>query len=79
METERQRPPMTDRDTIVKVLRHLAGGWVGSRADQSWLRRAADEVEQTSPSDMATCPLCEEVACDEDCPMEPHRWDVYWH
>lgn len=73
------RPPTTDRSTIVKVLRHLASGWVESVDDQDWLAEAADEIEHRDPATMMTCPLCQEVACDEGCPMEPHRWDYYTH
>ena len=73
------RPPMTNLGTIVKVLRHLASGWVESRSDQAWLREVADEIEDRAPGEMTTCPLCQEVACDSGCPMEPHRWDHYTH
>ena len=78
-ENNMPRPAMTDLDTIVKVLLHLANGWVESRSDQDWLREVADEIGHLEPSEMCTCPLCQEVACDGGCPMEPHRWDYYLH
>jgi hypothetical protein len=73
------RPALTDLTTIVKVLRHLANGWVESVSDQEWLWEAADEIEHRDLASLMTCPLCQEVACDENCPMEPHRWDFYLH
>lgn len=71
--------PVDDRGTIVKVLRHLAGGWVDSRSDQEWLSEVADEIEHRDPADLMTCPLCQEVACDSTCPMRPHRSGHYSH
>ena len=81
------RPPMTDLATISKTLRFVAS-WIVPPDDvhdqlnhyvqTSHLIRAAKAIEGGRTSDLdVTCPLCQEVACDEGCPMAPHRWDYY--
>lgn len=36
------------------------------------LRQVADDVAHARPND-GTCPVCEEVTCDEGCPFEGTR------
>lgn len=63
---------MTDLHTVVSTLRFLAGGgWVESRSDQEWFIEVADDIERGNLE--GTCPLCQEVECDEGCPVSPHR------
>jgi hypothetical protein len=51
--------------TIVNTLREV--GWL-----HPTLYEIADEVERWEPGD-ACCPLCEEMTCDEGCPMAEAR------
>lgn len=37
------------------------------------LRSIADQVELLSSGDDMCCPMCEETACDEDCPLAAVR------
>lgn len=68
-------PPKTDLDTIVKTLRFLAAGWLETDGDRQWVTEVADEIE-AGRLDTGVCPLCQEVECDEDCPLELHRWEA---
>ena len=45
--------------------------------DEDGLRRLADAVENTDPSTWHCCPLCQEVACDDDCPLAEIRRPLY--
>lgn len=64
------------RQVIAHTLRQVAG-WgssiiIGSELDKldtDELYRLADEVEHGDPADWWCCPLCEEVTCDDDCPL----------
>ena len=67
---------MTDRDVavraVVETLRHVAST---DTDDALGLRVLADLVEAGAPrmDDMACCPLCAEVVCDDDCPLRHWR------
>jgi hypothetical protein len=66
---------------LAGALRFLANGWVGTRDPDSldwdenarYLLAAADELEHTAPGDWICCPMCQEVLCDEGCPVLPMR------
>lgn len=67
-------PRETERiATVVTTLRFLASGWVAGEDDQKWLAETADHIEQTTPDDWWTCPLCEESVCDDHCPLAAVR------
>ena len=83
------RPPMTDLGTISKTLRFVAS-WIVAPNDEHDERSHYDQIRHlisaaeaieagdTKQFDVC-CPLCQEVACDTGCPMEPHRWPYYTH
>lgn len=57
------------------ALRYVAGlTHARGREDEAreWYEIAA-EVEQHDYSDSWCCPLCEEMTCDNGCPLEPLR------
>lgn len=47
------------------------GGTVESTCDE--LLEIARQVEQLDVADDFCCPVCEEVTCDDGCPLEPVR------
>lgn len=59
------------RQAIVETLRSV--GWVGVNDGDPWMYETADVIEQGSPEDWDCCPLCEEVTCDDGCPVKPIR------
>lgn len=62
---------------IVATLRHVAA--IDFHADQEWAQMwydAATNVELAG-ADRDVCPVCEEVACDDDCPLAPYRDEDY--
>ena len=66
---------------VVETLRFCADGWVNDADidggdNQRWLRKTADEIETTDPAAWWCCPLCQEVECDDNCPLLPVRRDV---
>lgn len=66
---------MTERqDAVAKTLRYVAS--VSDEAQARWMYDLAEEVENSKPSDWWACPVCEEVICDEGCPLEPLRRDA---
>lgn len=60
--------------TIVATLRQVAG-WIQD-PDATMLRETAETLERwdwTEEWDALCCPMCEEVKCDEDCPLAEVR------
>lgn len=64
---------MTDLPTVIATLRFLTGGWLQSDDDTAHYRGVADQLERLDPDDWGACPLCQEVDCDDGCPIAPHR------
>ena len=61
--------------TSVGALRHAAS-WLSNDEDRQTVNDVAAAVEAAEPTDESLgdlCPVCEEVLCDEDCPLEPVR------
>lgn len=56
---------------VAETLRFLADGWVRDEDDQRWLRDVAEQIERELTPDC--CPLCEEIVCDDHCPLAPVR------
>lgn len=56
--------------TVAATLRIVMEWYSGEQRDM--LREAADEVEQNWDTG-GTCPVCEEMTCDEGCPLEHLR------
>lgn len=52
---------------VVQTLREAAG-WLG-RGEEPILREAADDIEQADLAELACCPFCSEVICDDGCPL----------
>lgn len=65
------------RAPIVQTLRFLAGGWIRDDAghdNQQWLTDVADQIERDpDPANWDCCPICEEVTCDNGCPLSEVR------
>jgi len=64
------------RAAVAATLRQVAGwGLVWEHDGQPARDDLCDiamQVERMEPGDMC-CPVCEEVTCDEDCPLAGHR------
>lgn len=65
------------RTTVAATLRTIAGWGLAfqstpDRPAQGELRSIADQVDDLR-ADEACCPVCEEVTCDEDCPLASVR------
>jgi hypothetical protein len=59
---------------VVATLRY-ASNWLDNEAESQMLLDTADHIEQHG-SDLPgslSCPMCEEVRCDEDCPLASIR------
>lgn len=67
--------PASERAAIVKdTLRFLASGLPFlDEDDRRWLADVAEQMEHQDPAEATCCPLCEEVRCDDGCPLEPLR------
>ncbi|MGZ4530752.1 MAG: hypothetical protein ACXVXP_00200 [Mycobacteriaceae bacterium] len=65
---------MSEQDPrpIVAETMRVVAFWVADEADRDPILDAAKKVEWMQRDD-ACCALCEEVTCDEDCPMETWR------
>ena len=68
VEVERLRDP---RPVIIQTLRAAAQWFPGTRA-AGILMWVADDVERGGDVTMR-CPVCEEVVCGDDCPLEGFR------
>lgn len=55
--------------TVVRTLRQVAE-WMPMSAEE--LQETADVVERWSVGDLC-CPMCEEVECDDGCPLAEIR------
>jgi hypothetical protein len=73
----------TERGAIVALLRYQASRWPGcvyevgqSEPIGRELAAIADAVEVGTGWDC--CPICEEVTCDESCPLREHRQGMYF-
>ena len=53
------------------TLRKIADGFEAWTPDD--LYQVADEVAAGHITDWTSCPVCEEIECDEDCPLAPIR------
>ena len=65
-----------DVAAVVATLRQIAHWGVARPVDdQEWLELAGqvEQVDLTAEADSFSCPMCEEVMCDEDCPLWPAR------
>lgn len=60
-------------NAIVETLRFLSDGCMTDPADNRWLGERADEIESDDWRHRASCPLCSEIRCDDNCPMLPIR------
>jgi hypothetical protein len=67
-------PQQPDLDPIVRAtgatFRYLAQ-WFGDEEQRAALLEMAEAAEHLD--DDMTCPVCEEMTCDEGCPLEPVR------
>lgn len=68
-----------ERAAIVATIKTLrfAATWLNDD-DRDTLRQAAEQVELVADggddlSGEVCCPVCEEVACDDDCPLDGLR------
>jgi len=63
------------RPTAAATLRQIAGWGVYDCGGESWQKEfygLAKQVETLDPEEVG-CPMCEEVTCDEDCPLHGFR------
>lgn len=61
---------MTTENAVALTLR-MASEWIADEGDRTLLIEAAANVAN---SDMSwVCPMCEEVACDDHCPLAEIR------
>ncbi len=58
-------------ETVVRTLRQVAG-WMPMSLEE--LHETADSVERLG-ADPLCCPMCEEIECDDDCPLARIRAD----
>jgi hypothetical protein len=61
--------------TTARALR-CAASWLSNDKDRATVNEVAHSVETAEPTDESlgdVCPVCEEVLCDDDCPLEPVR------
>ena len=62
---------MTTEQTITRTLRTVSE-WLTNEGDKIMLLEVAANVE--SSTDMSwVCPVCEEIVCDDGCPLEEVR------
>lgn len=63
-----------DQALIAVTIRKIATHWCGEdEALQADLYGLSDEVERENLADSMCCPICQEVTCDEDCPLAGRR------
>jgi hypothetical protein len=56
-----------------RTLRSVAT-WLGDDKERATLVTVAEEVESATEDSLGdVCPVCQEVLCDDDCPLEPVR------
>jgi hypothetical protein len=53
--------------TVIATLRYAAE-WLNDD-DRNLLSETADQVAAEDPREALCCPVCEEVECDEGCPL----------
>ena len=63
------------RLAVARTLREVAQGW--SSWDPEELQSVADQVERDD-GEWLGCPVCEEAQCDDGCPLEACRINMYW-
>jgi hypothetical protein len=69
------REPPTDLPTVLSVIKFLRDGWISDVVDAGNVDYLADIAAHIENGwlDSACCPMCQEVECDEGCPLEHHR------
>jgi hypothetical protein len=65
--------PVDKVPAVVAATIRTVAGWISSDQDRDLLHSAAEQVERDPGPDSICCPLCEEIACDDGCPMETVR------
>jgi hypothetical protein len=61
--------------TTARALR-CAASWLSNDGDRATVNEVAQSVETAEATDESLgdiCPVCQEVLCDDDCPLEPVR------
>lgn len=58
---------------VVETMRFLSAGWLDNTEDQEWAAGEAEIIAGTDFSDSVCCPLCQEITCDNNCPLAPVR------
>jgi hypothetical protein len=69
-EADRRTPDVAS--TVAATIRTVAE-WISNDKDRDLLHSAAQQVEHNPGPDSICCPLCEEITCDDGCPMEVVR------
>lgn len=64
--------PELTRSTVLATMRTVLGWMVDGQCYEN-VEDAIKKVERWQPGDDWSCPVCEEVECDSDCPMLPIR------
>ena len=67
---------MSDIAATVAATLRVAATWITGDEDRATLFETAEQVERDPGPDSMSCPLCEEITCDDGCPMEPVRQRV---
>lgn len=62
---------MSERQQIIAATLRQIAEW-GDVSDTE-LYEIADQVENGATDDWWSCPMCEEITCDDGCPLEPLR------
>lgn len=62
----------TDATIVAATLRQLAA-WSDEDRTADELYQLANEVEAHDFTDSWCCPMCQEVECDDDCPLAALR------
>jgi hypothetical protein len=62
------------RAVVLMTLKHLA--WMTDSVGAPCFNDAIFTMEHSAPGEWDCCPLCEEVVCDDDCPLYVTRAGV---
>jgi hypothetical protein len=61
-------------EVVLETIKHL--GWVTDHNGESMFADVIWTMEHVEPADWDCCPLCEEVVCDDGCPLYSVRAGV---
>lgn len=57
---------------VIATLRFLGDDWLPPSSAMI-VSEYADELETHGPDRRGCCPVCQEVECDDNCPVRPYR------